>query len=407
MENRQPNITFYLICTAVFLSSSTWFSGTAVTAALSDLWSLNDLQGTWLTIAVQLGFIFGTILYSLLNIADIFRPPLVFFLSALMGALFNGLFAAFAGNLISGVILRFLTGLTLAGIYPVGMKLVASWFRKGLGWRLGFMVGALTLGTAFPYLISSLGEVLHWRLIVAVASACSVLGGILILFLVPVGPYLREKAVLDWRAAFNLFKDKSFRYQAFGYFGHMWELYAFWSLIGFYLMSGLKEEVVHVNISFLTFSAIAVGALGCIAGGWLSKKIGERRVALYSMAVSGLMCAISGWMFNLPPVVLVTLVLVWGFFVIADSPQFSALAALCCPPEYTGTALTIQNGIGFGITTISIQLLPIIARIIGWRWAFLALVPGPIIGGLALYLLGRHLKSLPEKERMRITQMHS
>ena len=196
------------------------------------------------------------------------------------------------------------------------------------------------------------------------------------------GPYLTSRAPFDARAAARVFKSPAFRYTAFGYFGHMWELYALWSLVGFYLRDRFTGADADWSalIPLIAFGTVGAGAVGCVAGGWLSRRVGERQVALVSLAVSGALCALSGFAQALPPPALVAYLIVWGVFVVSDSPQFSALAARYCPPEYTATALTVQNGIGFAVTVVSIQLLPWVAQQVGWRWAFVALAVGPLVG---------------------------
>jgi len=386
----EANRALAMVSFAVLLASSTWFSGTAAVPSLRQAWGLGEGESAWLTISVQLGFITGTFLYSLLNLADRFNARRVFFTSALLGAGFNLGFAWLADGLGAGVALRFLTGVTLAGVYPVAMKIVAMWFRSGLGWRLGVLVGALTLGTASPYLIRAVGTRLDWRALVATASLSAVAGGALMLLGVGDGPFLKTRARFDYSMAFKVFRHRQFRYTAFGYFGHMWELYAFWSLSAFYLGARFQGEASDWPglIPALAFLTIGVGALGCAGGGWVSRSAGERKVALVSLVVSAACSALSGLAFSLPAAPLMVFILVWGVFVVSDSPQFSALAAKHAPPEYTGTALTIQNGIGFAITTVSIQLLPIVARAVGWRWAFTFLAIGPVVGAYFMSRLG-------------------
>lgn len=366
----------------MLLASSVWFSGTAAVPSVRRDWGLSDSESAWLTTSVQLGFISGTFLYAFLNISDRFKARRVFFASAVLGALANACFGLFAQGLSASVGFRFLTGLTLAGVYPVGMKIVATWFQSGLGWRLGVLVGALTLGTASPYLVRSVGAEWGWRSLVLTASLSAVAGGALVLFGVPDGPYLKARARFDWRMIFKVFRSRPFRYTAFGYFGHMWELYAFWSLVTFYLSERFAggPEQWRAALPLLSFLAIGVGAAGCVGGGWLSRRAGERKVALVSLIISATCCALSGFAFDLPPSALALFILVWGVFVVSDSPQFSALAARYCPPEYTGTALTTQNGLGFAVTVASIQLLPLIAGAVGWRWAFVSLSLGPLVG---------------------------
>ncbi len=380
-QSTQANQALIFVSLAVFLATSTWFSGTAATLNLKQAWQLSDVQSAWLTISVQLGFITGTFLYAILNLADVFNARRVFFVSALLAALFNTGFAFISQELTIALVFRFLTGVTLAGVYPVGMKIVASWFQSGLGWRLGVMVGALTLGTATPFFMQALDTDFEWRWLVASASIASAVGAMIMTGLVKDGPFLPKKAVFNAGMMFKVFQHPPFRHTAFGYFGHMWELYAFWSLISFYLAANLENFTeLQGSLAWMVFSVIGIGTLGCVFGGWVSRKVGERRVALTSLFISAILCLLSGFIFSWSPVILMPLLLIWGFFVIADSPQFSALAAQHAPKEYIGTALTIQNGIGFAITVGSIQLLPLIADSVGWQWAFLFLAPGPLLG---------------------------
>jgi len=376
------NRALVVVSVAVLLATSTWLAGTAALASLEQAWGLSVTQGVWLTMSTQLGFIVGTFVYSLLNIADVFNPRRVFFASALGAAACNGLFAGIAGSLAPALVLRFGTGVFLAGVYPVGMKIIASWFRTGLGWRLGVMVGALTVGTATPYLLRAVGAALDWRLPVAGSSVLAIVGGGLVLLFMGDGPFLRGRAAFDARMLVNVFRERRFRYTAFGYFGHMWELYAFWTLLSVFLGDSLvaAESPLVERVPLLAFATIAVGALGCVGGGWFSRRVGERRVALVSLLASGTACLLWAGVYGAAPAVVIPFVLGWGVFVVADSAQFSALAARYCPSEYTGTALTVQNGIGFGITLVSIQALPLVAEPMSWQWALLLLAPGPFIG---------------------------
>lgn len=388
----QAKSTLWWVSLAVFLASSTWFSGTAAILPLQQAWSLEPTQSSWLTISVQLGFIVGTFLYAVFNLADVYNARRVFCASALLGAACNAAFATLSAGLPEALAFRFLTGLTLAGVYPVGMKIVASWFQTGLGWRLGVMVGALTLGTASPYLLQHLGAGFPWQMPVLLASLAAVGGGLLMLFGVRDGPFLKRGGVFDARVMFRVFSNRRFRLTALGYFGHMWELYAFWSLLVFYLQASYAAAPDWVErVPLLAFLAIAAGALGCALGGWMSRRVGEQRVALVSLLSSGALCALSPFVFGLPPAVVLWCVLVWGVFVVADSPQFSALAARYAPQNYVGTALTVQNGVGFAITVLSIQALPLVAQAVGWRWAFLWLLPGPMAGAWATWRLARVL----------------
>jgi MFS family permease len=339
---------------------------------------------------VQLGFIAGTLLFAVFNVADLHSARAVFAASALACAIVNLGFAWASQGMVSALVFRFLTGLGLAGVYPVGMKIVATWFRGGLGPRLGVLVGALTLGTGMPYLIRAAGAGVDWRVLSSVASILSATGAGLVAAFVQDGPYTRPASRFDPRASLRLFEDKHFRWNALGYFGHMWELYAMWSLIAFYLAARLGPQAEPSGRAALyTFVLVAAGALGCVLGGWASIRVGERKVALVALLVSGAACALSGFAFHLPSPALGLFLLVWGVFVIADSPQFSALAARYAPPEYVATALTLQNGLGFLVTVISLQVLPLVAARTGWPWAFTVLAPGPLIGAFYMWRLGR------------------
>jgi len=391
VSSASANRALALVCIAVLLSSSTWLSGTAVGPILRQQWKLSDAQSAWLTIAVQLGFITGTFLYAYLNLSDRFNARRVFFVSALLGAAFNIAFAWLGAGLASAIVLRFLTGLTLAGVYPVGMKIVAMWFRTGLGWRLGLLVGALTLGTASPYLIQAIGARFDWRVLVSIASLSSIAGGFIMQSAAADGPYLRARARFDPAMLFKVFQHKPFRYTALGYFGHMWELYAFWSLLTFYLSASFRDHAENWlgYLPLVAFITIGAGAIGCAVGGWISRRSGEITVAIASLTISGACCALSALSFSLPAALLLVFIIIWGVFVVSDSPQFSALAARHCPPEYTGTALTVQNGVGFAVTVVSIQVLPLAASVIGWRWAFMLLTAGPVAGAFFMLKLRR------------------
>jgi MFS family permease len=382
-ERAEARRAFLVVSIAVLLATSTWFSGTAAARELVGLWSLSPTQGARLTSATQWGFIVGTLIYAASNLSDRFDARRVFCISAIAGALCNLGFAWLSDSLAPALGFRFATGLTLAGVYPVGMKLIASWYREGLGWRLGVMVGCLTLGTAFPYGVAALDSSLDWRALASIASLAAALGGLLVVLGCAEGPLLRARAKFDLRMIGRVFRHPPFRASAFGYFGHMWELYAFWSLAGMWLDSRFASDGAWAaRVPLLVFAVVGVGAIGCIGGGLLSRKIGERKVALFALSGSGVACLLSGFAYRLPPAALLAFLLLWGVLVVADSPQFSALAARHAPPEYTGTALTVQNGLGFLITTISIQLLPRVAELVTWQWALTLLAIGPMIGAV-------------------------
>ncbi len=380
-----------LVSLAVFLASSTWFSGTAAAPALKSLWRLGEAQSAWLTISVQLGFVAGTFVYAVFNLADLFPARRVFACSALAGAVGNAAFALLANGFGSGLAFRFLTGVSLAGVYPVGMKIVAQWHRIGLGRHLSRLIAALTLGSSLPFLLFAAGGRLAPRTLLLVASILAAGGAALMGWGLGDGPYLREAARFDWKAAARVFRIRAFRRQAFGYFGHMWELYAFWSLsAGFWgaALAGASWAGGR-SLSLIVFLIFLAGAAGCLAGGAASRRFGELAAARAALWISGACCALSPFIFQLPFGVIIPCALVWGAAVIADSAQFSGLAARVCEPAYMGTALTVQNGIGFALTVVSIQIVSAAAPLLGWRWAFLLLLPGPVFGAWALSSLGR------------------
>ncbi len=390
-RNSRSGRSVGLISLAVLLASSVWFSGTAAAPALKEAWALSEVQASWLTVSVQIGFILGTFLYAVFNVADIFKARNVFFLSAAGGAVFNAAFALFSTGLTTAVLFRFLTGITLAGVYPVGMKLIAQWERFKLGWGLGLMVGALTLGKAIPYLLFAVGAEFDWRRLMYGASFLSAAGALIVKLGLGDGPHLQAAPPFDIRAAFRVFRRRDFRLQALGYFGHMWELYAFWSLAASFIAASFSSagRPASPPVPLFVFLTISIGAAGCVLGGWASRRYGERAVALISLSGSSVLCALSGFLFVAPGRLLLPAMLLWGILVISDSPMFSSLAAQTCPPEYTGTALTIQNGIGFAITVVSILFIAWISRLVGWRWAFTFLAAGPLLGAVAMARLRR------------------
>ena len=377
-------ILFIIVC-AQFACVSLWFAGNGVMDALIHDYALPSRILGHLTSSVQIGFIIGTLLYAIFSFADKYSPSLVFFVSALAAALANLGLIMSEGNVMVLYGSRFMTGFFLAGIYPVGMKIAADYFDKDLGKALGYLLGALVLGTAFPHLLKSVLNSFPWEDVVIVISILSIIGGMLIFFLVPDGPFRKKGNRFEKKVLLHLFRDKDFRSAAFGYFGHMWELYAFWTFIPVILAIFIKTlDPVHGEVSRLTFYIISAGSIGCILGGYISRMIGSYRVAFLALAASAFCCLISPLIFTLNPAIIFLFLLIWGMVVIMDSPQFSTLVAQTAPSDNKGSALTIVNCIGFSITIFSIQLLNFLNDLILHQWLFIFLLPGPVLGLIAM-----------------------
>ncbi len=377
------------IIASQFAGTSLWFAGNAVLEDLRQRWDLGDDAVGYVTSAVQLGFIAGTLTFAFLAIADRFSPRKIFLLCSLAGALANAAVIVAAGGPTALVVLRFVTGFFLAGVYPVGMKIAAGWYQRDLGRAIGFLVGALVLGTAFPHLVRGLGQELPWSTVLLSVSAVAAAGGLLMYLLVPDGPHLATGTGFDPRALATIFRSRDFRCSAFGYFGHMWELYTFWAFVPMMLTFHLASRVDTWNVSLWTCAIIAAGSVGCAGGGLLSARWGSARVAFVQLAFSGLCCLLSPLVLLAPTPLFLTVLLLWGVTVVGDSPQFSALNAATAPRRLVGSALTIANCIGFSITVVSIQLTTVVTEQLGVSVAFVPLAIGPALGLLALAPLAR------------------
>lgn len=377
-----------VVSVAQLFGTSLWFSANSAADGLRETWDATASDIGWLTNSVQAGFILGTLAMSLLGFADRFRASTIFMASAVAGALFNLGFAWVAQDIVAGGIFRFLVGLSLAGIYPIGMKLIVSWEPERTGQALALLVAMLTLGTALPHFLRFTGGQLPWQWIVSGSSCLALLGAAMIQRL-GTGPHLPAAAARAKGpgAVLSAFRIVRLRAAAMGYFGHMWELYAFWTLVPMLVAAtGLAAQFPVLGVAGLSFSIIGAGSIGCLAGGALSRRIGSAGVALGSLAISGGCATVFalGWQV-LSPGVLLAVLLVWGASVVADSPQFSALSARACPRDVVGGALAIQNAAGFAITILSISAVTALFEGIGPAAVWL-LLPGPA-AGLAGYLL--------------------
>ena len=392
----------WLLSLAELLIMTLWFSATAVVPQLAVEYSLDDGQQSWLTISVQIGFVAGALLSAVLNLADRFRAEHVIAASALLGAGFNAAIAVCEPGFALVIVLRFLTGLALAGTYPPGMKVMASWFERNRGLAIGILVGALAVGSAGPHLLNAVplfgGEsgIPPWRSVILAASVMAATGGLIAAVLIRSGPALPATSRFNWHAAGRIFTERGVRLANFGYLGHMWELYAMWTwapllILLSYQAAGLNDAAARIA----GFAVVAVGGAGSIIAGQLADRFGRTAIASASLVISGACCLVAGFLFG-SPILLTILCLVWGFTVVADSAQFSTAVTELAESSHVGTVLTMQTCTGFLLTMGSIRLVPWLVEHAGWGWAFVMLAPGPVFG---LASMGR-LRRLPEATRM-------
>lgn len=377
------------LAAATFLGMTCWFSASAVLPQLRAEWKLSAAAGSLLTISVQLGFVAGSLLSAVLNLADLVPPRRLMLCGCLGAAAFNALLLA-GGGPEAAVPLRFATGGCLALVYPPGLKAIATWFRAGRGTALGVMVGALTLGSALPHLLNGLGGV-RWPVVLAATSVLTVLGGLTAECLARDGPFPFPRAVFDPRQAARAFANPGVRLASLGYFGHMWELYAMWTWFALFAGDVLRRHpgaVLPRDAALAAFAVIGFGALGCWVGGRLGDRWGRTRVAALAMACSGVCALLIGWD-GLPLPAVLAVGLVWGFWVVADSAQFSTIVTEVAEQRYVGTAVTLQLALGFTLTVLTIWLVPVLRDRWGWHAAFAALAPGPLLGVAAMLALQR------------------
>ena len=388
-----------LLAVAVLLAMTVWFSASAVVPQLTKEWSLSDAGKSWLTMSVQIGFVVGALLSAVLNLADRLPLPRLIAASALVAAAANAAIPLLGVGPGFAMVLRFLTGAALAGVYPPGMKLIASWCTTDRGLGIGLLVGAITLGSGVPHLLNALAGdagMPPWRGVLLATSVQAVIAAFLVLLLVRPGPFLGKAPPFDWRFAGRVLADRPARLANFGYLGHMWELYAMWAWVPIFLLASYEKAGWSPRSARLAgFAVLAAGAAGSVLAGRLADRLGRTRITTWSLAVSGACCLLAGIFFHYPGA-LTALCLVWGFAVVADSAQFSAAVSELADPRYVGTALTIQTSLGFLLTLFTIRMIPPLADRFGWERAFLILALGPAFGAWSMLKLRR----LPEAARM-------
>jgi MFS family permease len=376
-----------LVAAAELLGMTLWFSATAAAPAVAHEFAMGEGARAWLTMAVQAGFVAGTLLSAATSLADAIAPRRLFAVGCLSGAILNlAVVAAPSSAVIIG--LRFGTGAALAWIYPPGMKIAAGWFRERRGTALGIVVGAVGLGSAVPHLLVWLGTGLPWRPLVALSSVLAVAGAAIVAVTVEDGPYVAASAPFDRHALRVVLENRGTRLAMLGYFGHMWELYAMWTWIAAFAAASLGAASSSIG-SLVAFIAIAAGSAGCVLAGRWADDWGKARIAGLAMIASAACCLLSPLAFGAGLPAILTLSVVWGFTIVADSAQFSALVTEYTARTHIGTALTLQTSAGFLLTMVSMRLVPHISAVDGWKWAFVFLAPGPLLGALAMRALAK------------------
>ncbi|HEX7006265.1 MAG TPA: MFS transporter [Alphaproteobacteria bacterium] len=387
---RRASIAIIAFCQVAAMA--VWFSASAVVPALRAQAALDDATASLFTSAVQLGFVAGTLASATLGLADRLDPRRYFMASAIVAAAANAAILLFEPTAPAVIALRFATGACMAGIYPVGMKLATTWARDDMGFMVGLLVGAVTLGSASPHLFNALGGI-DWRFTLIAASLSALVAAAAIRF-AGIGPNIGKTPPFDPRLALKSWAAPASRLANFGYLGHMWELYAMWAWIGVFFAASFRESMAGARAdswaAVATFATVGAGAIGCIVGGALADRVGRTTVTIVAMAVSGGCALVVGFLYGAAPWALVALCLVWGVAIVADSAQFSASIAELSDRTLVGTALTVQTCLGFLLTLLTVHLIPPLVAWVGWRYAFIALAPGPALGVLAMWRLRRH-----------------
>ena len=387
-----------VVASSQLLVLTLWFSASAVAPQLQSEWGLSVAAASWLTLAVQIGFVVGALTSAFFNLPDLIPARRMFFGATLVAVVANTALVFLSGSaLIPATILRLIVGVSLAGVYPAGLKVVSGWFIQRRGMALGVLVGALTVGSALPHLVRGTG--LEWRPVILVSSVLAAIGGVLMLKFVHDGPYDTAPSPFSFKLVGSVVANKGVRLSTYGYLGHMWELYAMWTWTAAFLFASAEAGGYSTAwVSTATFTIIAIGGAGSWWAGSLADRYGKEWIAGGAMAISGAMALASPFVFGANPFLVLALFAVWGLTVVADSAQFSALVTETAQDRYRGTALTLQTAIGFMLTLVTIRGVPAIAEAVGWQWAFPWLALGPVFGIFAMFRLAEYRQRTQNRE---------